>query len=141
VTEAAKSNSWLARAAAGYATNVAVYVWTNSDSQGWTWTLCRTLPHGADVVLHGCVHHETAASCRLEGTTIAGALSQATVEQNPDGTWSWCCHDVDGRLVAKSAAFPDAVTCGDDLSRARMLGQHAVLAPHDDRDDAEAQMI
>src|SRR5215475_6585466 len=105
-----------------------VYVWTNNDSDGWTWTLCRTLPQGADVILHGRVHHPDASSCRTEGTHIADALRHATVQQNSDGTWSWRCHDENGRLVAKSDRFRDAITCGDDLSRVRMLGQHALVA-------------
>jgi hypothetical protein len=102
-------------------------VWTSNDSDGWTWTLCRTLPEGADVVLQGCAHHPSAAACRMEGVNIAEALSHAAVLQNGDGSWSWCCHDDRGRLLAHSDRFDDAVSCGDDLSRARMFGQHALL--------------
>lgn len=108
---------------------MAVYLWTNNEANGWTWTICRTLPQGADVVLHGCVHHPDAASCRMEGVNIADALSHATVAQNPDGTWTWTCRDDNGHVIAHSDPFPDAVRCGDDLSRARMYGQHAVLNP------------
>ena len=115
-----------------------VYVWTNNEAAGWTWTICRTLPHGADVVLQGCAHHPDVASCLIEGVNIGDALSHAVVSQYDDGTWSWCCRDDDGHVLAHSEDFADAVACGDDLSRARMYGQHALLSPHAELDEAEA---
>lgn len=115
------------------------YISTEHDARGWRWTIFRSTPQGADIALRGAARYPDAASCQLAGSNISLELRNAMVSQSDDGSWRWTCRGEEGELLLRSRSFPDAVQCGDDLSRARLISAHALV--HADTTNETAPVI